>query len=111
VTYLPGARYNGGVTIVFTALGIVLAAFAVWLTVRIVNRREKWAKWTAAALVLLLVIYPLSYGPAVLLSRRGQMPTPVEDFCAWIYSPLTAIAPIAPEPMKGWFELYLSVWR
>jgi len=26
----------------------VVAAFCVWLTVRIVNRRERWAKWTLA---------------------------------------------------------------
>jgi hypothetical protein len=26
-----------------SALGMAFAAFAVWLTVRIVNRRERWA--------------------------------------------------------------------
>jgi putative exporter of polyketide antibiotics len=97
--------------IVFAILGVLLAAFAVWLAVRIVNRREKWAIWTAVASGMVLVVYPLSYGPAVLLSRRGLMPKAVEDLLAWIYLPLAAVAPVTPEPMKGWFELYVSVWR
>ena len=32
---------------------VVFAAFCVWLTVRIINRRERWAKWTAVALIVL----------------------------------------------------------
>jgi multisubunit Na+/H+ antiporter MnhE subunit len=33
--------------------GVAFAALCVWLTVRIINRRERWAKWTlAAALVM-----------------------------------------------------------
>jgi len=45
--------------------GIVVAAFCVWLAVRIFNRRERWAKWTLAGLVLgLPLLYVLSFGPA-----------------------------------------------
>jgi hypothetical protein len=29
--------------------GVAFAAIGIWLTVRIVNRRERWAKWTLAA--------------------------------------------------------------
>ena len=48
-----------------TASIFVLAfpAFIGWLTIRIINRREKWAKRTALALCLALA-YPLSFGPA-----------------------------------------------
>ena len=38
--------------------GVAFAAFCVWLTVRIVNRRERWAKWTLA--VALIVGCPLA---------------------------------------------------
>ena len=48
---------------VLAALGVVLAAFAVWLTVRIVNRHERWAIRMAMGLVVVLVLYPLSFGP------------------------------------------------
>jgi hypothetical protein len=48
---------------VFPALCLAFAAFAVWLTVRLVNRQERWAKRTAigmgAALVLFVVLAPV----------------------------------------------------
>src|SRR5436190_19003952 len=51
--------------IALSILGVVFTAFCVWLTVRIVNRRERWAKWTLAALVVgLPVLYIASFGPA-----------------------------------------------
>jgi hypothetical protein len=53
-----------GMTMLFPTLAIAFAAFCVWLTVRIVNRREKWAKRTAWTVVVLLLLYPLSVGPA-----------------------------------------------
>jgi hypothetical protein len=44
--------------------GVAFAAFCIWLTVRIVNRRERWAKWTLATVVGLPVLYLASFGPA-----------------------------------------------
>jgi hypothetical protein len=38
-------------TILLSTLAVAFAAFCVWLVVRIVNRKELWAKWTAALLV------------------------------------------------------------
>jgi multisubunit Na+/H+ antiporter MnhE subunit len=37
-------------------IGAAFAAFVVWLTMRIVSRREMWAKWTAALLVAMLLL-------------------------------------------------------
>src|SRR5580765_2198488 len=34
-----------------STFAVAFAACCVWLTVRIVNRRERWAKWTLAAVV------------------------------------------------------------
>jgi hypothetical protein len=62
-------------------MGVAFAALAVWLAVRIVNRRERWAKWTAVA----LVAYPLSFGPAVWLAARGTIP---ETAVKCVYWPL-----------------------
>ena len=50
-------------SVVVQALGLALAAFAVWLTVRIINRRERWALWTAAALALMLVCCAVCLAP------------------------------------------------
>ena len=47
---------------IFAALCVAFAAFAVWLTVRIINRRERWAKRAAVGLVV-LAMYPLGVGP------------------------------------------------
>jgi hypothetical protein len=59
-------RYNPemGIYSVLSALGLAFAAFSVWLTVRIIARRERWAKRTATALVVMILPgYPLSAGP------------------------------------------------
>ena len=45
---------------ILAALGVAFAAFCVWLTVRIINRRERWAKWTLAVMLSLSVLYVLS---------------------------------------------------
>jgi hypothetical protein len=54
-------------------LGVAFAAFCVWLTVRIVNRRERWAKWTLAG-VALPVVYLLSVGPVIWLQAHRAVP-------------------------------------
>jgi hypothetical protein len=59
-------------TIVFIVLGAAYAAFAVWLTVRIINRRERWAKRTAVGLVVLSVLYVLSSGPMQCVAFRAH---------------------------------------
>ena len=70
---------------IISALGVVFAAFCVWLTVRIVNRRERWAKRMAVLLVL-LVGYPLSFAPAIWI--HPYLPDPAQDVVRWIYEPL-----------------------
>jgi hypothetical protein len=49
---------------ILNIIGVAFAALCVWLTVRIVNRRERWAKWTLAVMVGLPMLYVLSFGPA-----------------------------------------------
>lgn len=57
-------------TIILPALAVAFAAVCVWLTVRIVNRRERWAKWTLAAVLSLPVLYVASFGPACWISSK-----------------------------------------
>lgn len=82
---------------ILAVLGMAFAAFCVWLTVRIVNRRERWAIRTAIALALLL-IYALSFGPACGLSLQA-------DRLA-VYRPCAYLACGAPDamsrPMRWW---------
>jgi hypothetical protein len=56
---------RGSDVIILVALSLALAAFCVWLLVRIVNRRERWAKRTAVGgIASLPLFYLLSFGPA-----------------------------------------------
>lgn len=54
--------------------GITFAAFCVWLTVRLVNRRERWAKWSLATVIGLPILYFASLGPLTGLYTRGLLP-------------------------------------
>lgn len=38
-------------TLLLPAIALTVAAFCVWLTIRIMNRRERWAKRTLAGMV------------------------------------------------------------
>ncbi len=93
-------------------VGVAFAACCVWLTVRIVNRSEKWAKWTAVA-VLLLATYPISFGPAFCLVQHGVLPDGSLDrvyfpFVAVVANPRTEQSSIAsivynyPRLCEGW---------
>jgi hypothetical protein len=69
----PGDRWRA-FCIAMPAVGAVFTAVLLWLTVRIVNRRERWAKWTAVAVVALPVLYVLSSGPTQMLAfKRTQI--------------------------------------
>ena len=59
--------------VALSIFGLVFAAFCVWLGVRIVNRRERWAKWTLAG-VFIALAYPLSFGPACWIRSRQTIP-------------------------------------
>jgi hypothetical protein len=48
----------------FRIIVLTLTAICLWLGVRVYNRRERWAKWTLAAVVCLPVLYIGSFGPA-----------------------------------------------
>jgi hypothetical protein len=48
-------------TIALPALAVAFAAFCVWLAVRIVNRRERWAKWTLAVVLLYAAYFAACY--------------------------------------------------
>ncbi len=76
---------------VFSTLSVAFAAFVVWLAVRIINRRERWAKRTAMAVMAAApVLYVLSFGPVC------WMMTP-QDVSAWnpktrLYSSLRLVS-------------------
>ena len=54
-------------------IGSAIAAFCIWLAVRFVNRRERWAKWTLAVVVGGPLLYVASFGPACCLVGEGHL--------------------------------------
>src|SRR5262245_55425344 len=88
-------------TILLSTLAVAFAAFCVWLTVRIVNRKERWAKWTLAGVIVLSVLYVLGYGLVCRLEDTNRLPD-------WSGRPLA----ILYSPMNWLFENgSWSVWR
>jgi hypothetical protein len=62
-------------TLLFSVLGVAFVASCIWLTVRIVNRRERWAKRTLLGIVVgVPLAYVVSFGPAC-----WWFPTPSSD--------------------------------
>src|SRR5436190_24023387 len=72
-------------TILLSLLAVAFAAVGVWLVVRIINRREKWAKWTlAGTLIGLPLLYVMSFGPACWIANRYR---PLRGVVKSIFSP------------------------
>ena len=94
-------------TIVLAVLGVAFAAFVVWLAVRIVNRRERWAKRVAIALAVALVLYPLSIGPATWLNDRGLLPASAVPS---IFRPLFWMYEPAPRSIRAATDWYIGLW-
>ena len=66
-------HYNLGMEALFLSLAVAFAALGIWLTARIVNRRERWAKRTALALACLPIVYMLSFGPACWIAATPRV--------------------------------------
>ncbi|MBS0265803.1 MAG: hypothetical protein JSS02_27980 [Planctomycetes bacterium] len=58
IARLPHFGFDQSMRIFFAVFSV---AFALWLLVKIVNRREWWAKRTALVLALALVLYSLPF--------------------------------------------------
>src|SRR5579863_3459563 len=67
------------------ALSIIGAAFpalCLWLGIRIINRRERWAKWTLAIVLGVPALYLASFGPACWWFS-GKPHEPIADEFVW----------------------------
>jgi uncharacterized membrane protein YedE/YeeE len=97
------AGYNRGMVIFIGTLSVAFAAACIWLTVRIVNRRERWAKCALAGTIIgVPVLYVLSFGPACwwwsrtvvnLSSREVHVPST-------LYAPMGWMMLHGPEPIS-----------
>jgi hypothetical protein len=76
-------------TFLLPSLALAFAAFCIWLTVRIVNRRERWAKRTAAGIVIAFpVLYLASFGPACWMIAADPSDTTLRAALPNVYVPI-----------------------
>jgi hypothetical protein len=88
-------------TILLPALAVSFAAFCVWLGVRIVNRRERWAKRMAVALTAAVMLYVLSVGAVCrMLTLAGDPGWAVEAYHT-VYAPIWWIYDNGPQPIRS----------
>lgn len=98
-------------SIVPPALAVGFAAFCVWLGVRIINRKERWAKWMlAAVLATAFVCYPLSVGPAEGLRQRGIIAGETLEMLREFYGPISWIYFNGPDSTRGAIDWYFQLW-
>ena len=93
---------------ILVILAVVFTAFSVWLTVRIVNRRERWAKWALAATLSLPVLYIAGFGPACWFATEDKMSAPVGRAVCRVYAPLLEHALLNDENL--WSVRVLQWW-
>jgi hypothetical protein len=90
--------------LIFPLIATAFVATWIWLIVRIVNRRERWAKWTLAAAVGVPVLYVASFGPACwIYSRKDERALPI------IYFPIGRIFD-SPSSAMGRIEIALVLY-
>jgi hypothetical protein len=86
--------------------GVAVAALCVWLTVRIVNRRERWAKRTAISIAL-LVLYVGSWIPAASLASwlaaRSLLPGWAATALSIFYLPIQFAVALL---LALWFSIF-----
>ncbi|MBI3865772.1 MAG: hypothetical protein HY290_28195 [Planctomycetia bacterium] len=90
--------------------GFLFGTFVVWLTVRIVNRKERWAKWTAWGLAVAILWYPLSAGPVSMICIKLDNPVLVTRTISIVYWPLVKIIERAPNWCFEGFRAYVEWW-
>jgi hypothetical protein len=104
-----GPAYLPGPGVIFAAVGAAYAAFCIWLTVRVVNRREKHLK-RMAAIAIAPWTYALSFGPMASLGRNGFIPDWMGLLLGFIYAPLIWFLNEAPEAATQPLSWISTIW-
>jgi len=91
VAYFETTIGEAGIAFAILTVGIIIASFFVWLAVRILNRREKRAIWTAV--VLPLPLYVLSILPARWLHVHKVLPPWADRLLDVCYLPVLLFLP------------------
>src|SRR5262245_46783807 len=97
-------------SLVLPGVAVALIAFCIWLAVRIVNRRDRWAQLTAVVLAVVLIGYPVSIGPAGWLLSRDSTPIQVQLAALNFYKPLRLAVRSSPRAARIGADRYCDLW-
>jgi hypothetical protein len=89
------------VGVTWGVIGAAYAALCIWLGVRLFNRRERWAKWTAVALAIMPALYILSSGPMTIVGFR----TRVKHTSTILPNGTSAIQASSETSLGKWFSI------
>lgn len=91
------------ISILSAILAVTFVALCIWLTVRVMNRRERWARRVLLVVVGLPALYLASLGPACWISSRANVG---QRDVALLYSPMTWMFGNSKSPFTGFAILY-----
>ncbi len=95
-------------TAIIGFLGLAAGALLLWAAVRLVNRGWRKSKWIWAAIFLVIVGYPLGYGPMLWLFSKGYLPGFVAEVANTAYIPLFML--VDRTDTIPLFEWYGRLW-
>jgi len=74
------------------------------------DRRSHRLRNVVAVVLVLVVLYPLSYGPVMWLSYHGYLKAVSEHFIIAVYKPTEVMIEPLPDPIRRAYFDYMLWW-
>jgi len=74
--------------VICIGVSVVYMAVCIWLTVRVINRRERRAKWSLAVLLSTPTLYFTSVPARLYLANHGLLPEAVSQVICVVQYPI-----------------------
>ncbi len=112
---LPKAAIGHWATIFYISVPAIFMAVCIWLTVRVINRRERWAKWSLAAMLSMPILYLASWPPVARasewLAKHELLPDVMTSLLTIVYYPAAGtVNGYSPDWLKSVMLWYLGIW-
>jgi hypothetical protein len=75
------------------------------------SRKKPGVAYWATVVLVVVLAYPLSYGPVIALDRMGLIPQAILRPLAIIYRPIDGILRAGPDTPKRLLWWYVKLWQ